>query len=74
MAGLTFVTYSLPARWASAMINLDYSGLDTAEKTEVIKWKMETPHGICADVSDETYFGQFNGLGDQLADYKFIKI
>jgi hypothetical protein len=71
---LTFVKFQLPAAWAPAMINMDYSGLDTREITEVIKWKTADRPGICADVSNATFAGEFNGALCLMSEYKFIKL
>jgi hypothetical protein len=30
--------YTLPASWASALVNLDYSGLTDQEETNILHW------------------------------------
>ena len=65
----TFETYDLPAHWASYLINGDCSGLEP-EDIELCDTKTKDL-GSCVDVSEDTFFGQFNGLGCDLATYTF---
>lgn len=67
-------TVNLPAYWACGLINDDTSGLSGIEENELNQWYINNVSGCyCAGVSEETFFGQFNGLGCDLAEYTFIK-
>jgi hypothetical protein len=47
-------TYILPAHWAPALVNGDYSGLFDDDDIAIDSWFAATfPHGaLCVDVSD----------------------
>lgn len=65
--------FTLPAYWASYLINGDCSGMEYNEIMEVDAWlSKHRDIGICVSCSDEQYFGTFNGLGCDLLDYAFI--
>jgi len=61
----------LPAIWASYLINGDGSGLDPADidlaDTEVEN--LSEMGIIIVDVSEDTFFGRYAGLGYDLATY-----
>jgi hypothetical protein len=62
-------TYELPEIWASYLINGDGSGL---EQVDIDQCDSVTKgYGSCIDVSEESFFGQFKGIGHTLAYYKF---
>jgi hypothetical protein len=63
-------TFEAPAHWASAFINGDTSGLEPEDFNQFMAW-CEDNRELChvVDVSEETNFGRFNGLGTDLATY-----
>lgn len=65
-------TVTLPAYWASALINGDYSGCDKQESRDINAWLRENPHyGPCFDCSEETDFKVFDGLLTECAEFTF---
>lgn len=76
------ITFVLPAHWASALINGDFSGLEDEEQHELNEW-YETQsaclrpgeHIECSDVSEESYFAHScdaDVLPGDVADYTFL--
>lgn len=62
-------TYLLPAHWASALINGDYSGCEDAEETEINEWLAANPQlGGCYSCSDEPEFRTRNDAGTLAGD------
>lgn len=68
-------TIDLPVYWASAIINGDDSGLNdwdvehmNAEITAIADAGM-----IVVDVSEDTFFGRYGGLGCDMATYTLIE-
>ena len=52
-------TFTLPAHWACALVNGDFSGLEDREADELEAWQSaasEHNYGFCVDVSTETFF------------------
>lgn len=66
-------TYSLPAHWATALINADTSGLSDSEEQELNTWLEDVKPGYCVGCNEEPYFGRFGGMGCDLLEYQFIK-
>lgn len=65
-------TYVLPSRWASALINDDYSGYTDEEAMEIEDFCNDL--GPCLDVTDEEEFSwtnDANGLGGSVATFTF---
>ena len=62
-------TYTLPAYWASYLTNGDASGMTDEEIAQCDEYTKDL--GSCVDVSREMNFGQFKGIGHELAEYKF---
>lgn len=60
--GLTvnFETYILPAHWASALINDDYTGLDDDEQLALESWSTSGNWGYCVGVEGEPEFTQWH--------------
>ena len=59
-------TFQLPAYWASALINLDYTGLDDADEQALDQWIFHNAFGKCAvAVSEETQFLKYHDAIDQ---------
>jgi len=69
---LIFEKETLPAHWASALINDDWTGLEDQESSDLAAWIKETPYyGPCAGVSDDTVIERFNGLLTDCLEYTF---
>lgn len=71
-------TYILPAYWASALINNDYSGLESndIEEIEDFEWRnKENDHRFtCIGCSEESYFAWRNdafNLGCDVLEFTF---
>jgi hypothetical protein len=62
-------TYTMPAYWASYLINGDASGMTDEEIRQCDEHTRDL--GSCLDVSREMTFGKFQGIGHELAEYKF---
>jgi hypothetical protein len=51
--------FTLPAFWACAIVNGDFSGLEDSETDELEAWQGEASaagYGFCVDVSHEAFF------------------
>lgn len=69
---LKTVTYTLPAHWASALINADWSGYDEIDRTEIIEWcSQENKHRGALSCSNETIVTRFNGLITECLEFTF---
>jgi hypothetical protein len=65
-------TVTLPACWASALINGDYSCLDDDEERVVNDWSAAHPHyDGCFDCSDYPELAQYDGLLTDCLTYTF---
>lgn len=72
MAKIHTETETLPAHWASALINGDYSGLEDDEEQEVLDWLDEHPYyGECFSCSDETELADYSGMLTDCLTYTF---
>lgn len=60
------------AYWASAIINLDYSGMKQEDKTELNNWLASNSLSFsdCLTCSD-AYIGRFDGQVADVCDYTF---
>lgn len=72
------IEYKLPAYWASALINNDYSGLEEPEikalNDFVDRESKDYKMFYCVEVSDEQYFSNSNDanfLAGDVLDYYF---
>ena len=63
------ITYKLPAYWASALVNNDWSGYDKAELEEIKNWLNINGHPNIVDMVGEPFVGRFNCLIYELAEY-----
>ena len=61
-------TYTLPAHWASALLNEDYSGLDEEEEQSLKQWARSEKPGYCVGCSDSQEFQPFNDAGTLACD------
>jgi hypothetical protein len=71
------VTYILPAYWACALINNDYTGLEESEHNEIERFLFANKEdiGTCIGVSEEQYFSHTNDahtLACDVAEFTFI--
>jgi hypothetical protein len=71
-------TYILPAHWASALINDDYTGYSDAEHSEISNWLFANKEhlGSCIDVSEDNWFAPSNDahtLACDVATFTFRK-
>jgi hypothetical protein len=66
-------TFSLPAHWASYLINGDASGYTDEELSEIDEWMTTTAPGYCLDVGDVEFAwsGDDGWLGADRAEYTF---
>lgn len=70
-------TYILPAYWASALINDDYTGLEESdiEAIEAFLFANKEQIGSCIDVSEDSWFAHSNdaiNLGCDVATFTFL--
>lgn len=82
MAKFEEYEYRLPAQWASAIINDDYSGCDNDEEKEIREFrkKIIEEHGsehtlTLADMDQEPYFASYsdvNNLGGDMLDFTLL--
>lgn len=69
-------TYILPAYWASALVNGDYSGLEDPDTKQLNDWLEQTKPGSCVGCSEEQYFSWHNDatrLGGDVLEFYFHK-
>lgn len=72
MAKIKTVKVKLPAHWASALVNGDFSGLSDVEEKEINDFLTENQHlGPCFDCGDATELGRYEGLLCDLLAYTF---
>lgn len=57
-----FKQIELPAYWASALVNGDYSGLDDDTLLDVHAWQRVNPNVNVVSCSDNVYIGRYDGL------------
>ena len=50
------IDYMLPAHWASALVNNDFSGVDDTEAEQINAWLIEEKPGACLTCSGEASF------------------
>lgn len=71
---IEIIEYRLPAYWAGALINSDYSGLEENEIDELNDFLETIPNEYCVSASSEQYFAH-NNDGSPMAcdclDYVF---
>ena len=72
MAKIKTVTLQLPAHWASALVNGDFSGLSDVEEKEINDFLSENPHlGPCCACSDVSELARYEGLLCDVLTYTF---
>ncbi len=66
-------TYTLPAYWASALVNGDQSALTDEQAHQVLDWlELEKP-GTCVGCSEEAFFSWVNDAGTLGGDCLFFE-
>jgi hypothetical protein len=69
-------SYTLPAYWASYLINCDASGLDESEKEQADKFLAENGLPFPVGCSEESWFSWHNdsgnGLGGDVMKFAFV--
>jgi hypothetical protein len=69
--------YSLPAYWASYLINGDASGLEAGEEEQIDAFLKREHLPAPVSCSDEPRFSRYNdagtGLGGDVLDYTFLE-
>ena len=78
MTTIETITYTLPAHWASALINGDESGFSDEESEALEAWLNHEGVGACVDVSQESFFSAFHDarfyvLACDCLEFTFIK-
>lgn len=72
---IKFKKYSLPAYWASYLINADDSGLLPSELETVLTWRnLNSEIGNCVACCDESYLARDNhatNIGGDCLDFIF---
>lgn len=72
MAKIQTISVKLPAHWASALVNGDYSGLTDAEEKEINDFLTENPHfGPCFSCGDYAEIGRYDGVLCDLLAFDF---
>lgn len=72
MAKIKTISVKLPAHWASALVNGDYSGLSDVEEKEIREFLAENPHlGHCLDCGDSPELARYEGLLCDVLTYTF---
>jgi len=71
-------TFILPAYWASALINADFSGYSDEELNEIEQFEIDNTEEncrfTCVGCSEEEYFSwhnDANNLGDNVLEFTF---
>ncbi len=65
-------TVTLPAYWASALINNDMSGMSHADRTELQAWESNHPeYGAALDCSTESFIQRYDGRLTDCLEYVF---
>jgi len=69
--------FTLPASWASALVNGDVSGLEDSEAAQIDAWLESENPGYCVGCSDESHFSwgnAANNLGGDCLVYTFHSV
>lgn len=74
MNKIKVTTYTLPAYWATALINGDFSGTSQEDIDAMDKFLTEEQPGSCVGCSAENWFAHTNdatNVGCEVAKYTF---
>jgi hypothetical protein len=66
-------TIDLPAYWASALINNDYTGLDNDTLAECIAWQRDNPKVRILMCNNESYIGRYDGVMCDILTYSYTE-
>lgn len=72
----TLTTYRIPAYYACALVNDDWTGLTDGDEKELRDWLEREQPGYCCSPDDNAYFAHtndINKLGSDCYDITFIK-
>lgn len=71
----TFNTYVLPAYYASALVNNDYSGVDSLAECEIKHWLANIQPGYCVDCSEPffSHNNDMNNFAGDVCNFKFVE-
>lgn len=72
---LESITYTLPAYWASYLINCDASGISSEDKVECDAFLKANDLPLPVSCSDESWFSWHNdatNLGGDVMDFTFL--
>lgn len=76
MKTLNPATYTLPAYWASYLINGDASGISPEDKAQADTFLSREGLPMPVSCSDESWFSwrndSYNGLGGDVLEYTFL--
>lgn len=67
-------TYTLPAYWASYLVNADSSGMEDEEIKEVDRFIERNGLGLCVGIGNDKTFSWYNdanSLGGAVSDFTF---
>lgn len=62
--------YNLPEFWACYLINGDSSGMNDDDIKQCDEYTKDL--GNCTEVSEDSHFGRFKGIGHTLAEFTFV--
>jgi hypothetical protein len=69
---MEIVTVTLPAAWASALVNEDWSGLEYYHPDEALRakaWQMESGLDVLS-CGDQTFIARYDGLQTECLEYQ----
>jgi hypothetical protein len=67
-------TVDLPAYWASALVNGDYSGMtDSMMVLAIHSWLDANPSLVIDGCNDESYIGRYDGLLCDMLTYSYTE-
>ena len=67
-------TVDLPAYWASALINNDWSGIECTDTgRELSVWLKANPSFYMECCSDDSYIGWFDGIQCDMLTYSYTE-
>lgn len=70
MSSIKHFEIELPAYWASALTNNDWSGIRELDKLIIKQWLRDNPNACVESCSDESYIGRYDGLLCDLLTYE----
>jgi hypothetical protein len=74
MSKITIEEVTLPAHWASALVNGDESGLEDEDCKAIDAWVRSDPHLRVVSCADESTLEEFDGLLTECLVYQAHRI